>query len=98
MKEYVTVPDALLRNTRELQKYLALSYAYAKTLKPKQQRRNTKLRTRLNATHQYLNVEGLRRVEPFAYNSDGCRVRRSHWERRILGLRWGGFEPPTFGL
>jgi len=24
-----------LRNTRELQKYLALSYAYAKTLKPK---------------------------------------------------------------
>ncbi len=35
MKEYVTVPDALLRNTRELQKYLALSYAYAKTLKPK---------------------------------------------------------------
>jgi TfoX/Sxy family transcriptional regulator of competence genes len=35
MKEYVTVPQALLRNTRELQKYLALSYAYAKTLKPK---------------------------------------------------------------
>jgi TfoX/Sxy family transcriptional regulator of competence genes len=35
MKEYVTVPDALLRNTRELQKYLASSYAYAKTLKPK---------------------------------------------------------------
>jgi hypothetical protein len=35
MKEYVAVPDLLLRNTRELQKYLALSYAYAKTLKPK---------------------------------------------------------------
>jgi TfoX/Sxy family transcriptional regulator of competence genes len=35
MKEYVTVPEALPRNTRELQKYLALSYAYAKTLKPK---------------------------------------------------------------
>jgi hypothetical protein len=35
MKEYVAVPDSLLRNTRELQKYLALSYAYTKTLKPK---------------------------------------------------------------
>jgi len=35
MKEYVTVPDALLRNTKELQKYMALSYEYAKTLKPK---------------------------------------------------------------
>ena len=35
MKEYVAVPDALLRNTKELQKYFSLSYAYAKTLKPK---------------------------------------------------------------
>jgi TfoX/Sxy family transcriptional regulator of competence genes len=35
MKEYVTVPDALLANTKELQKYLAKSYEYAKTLKPK---------------------------------------------------------------
>jgi hypothetical protein len=35
MKEYVTVPDALLDNTKELQKYLAQSYEYAKTLKPK---------------------------------------------------------------
>jgi len=35
MKEYVTVPDALLRNTKELQKYMAVSYQYAKTLKPK---------------------------------------------------------------
>jgi hypothetical protein len=35
MKEYVTVPDALLRNTKELRKYLELSYAYTKTLKPK---------------------------------------------------------------
>jgi TfoX/Sxy family transcriptional regulator of competence genes len=35
MKEYVTVPDALLRNTKELQKYMAVSYEYAKTLKPK---------------------------------------------------------------
>jgi TfoX/Sxy family transcriptional regulator of competence genes len=35
MKEYVAVPDALLRKTKELQKYLAVSYAYAKTLKPK---------------------------------------------------------------
>jgi TfoX/Sxy family transcriptional regulator of competence genes len=35
MKEYVAVPDALLANTEELQKYLEASYEYAKTLKPK---------------------------------------------------------------
>jgi hypothetical protein len=35
MREYVTVPDALLEKTKGLQKYLALSYEYAKTLKPK---------------------------------------------------------------
>jgi hypothetical protein len=35
MKEYVTVPDALLKNTKELQPYMAVSYEYAKTLKPK---------------------------------------------------------------
>ena len=33
MQEYVAVPDALLRNTKELKKYLDVSYAYAKTLK-----------------------------------------------------------------
>jgi TfoX/Sxy family transcriptional regulator of competence genes len=35
MKEYVTVPDALLRKTKELQKCLELSYEYAKGLRPK---------------------------------------------------------------
>ena len=35
MKEYVAVPDDLLPKTKELQKYLDLSYEYAKTLKPK---------------------------------------------------------------
>lgn len=35
MPEYVAVPDDLLTKTKELQKYLELSYAYAKTLKPK---------------------------------------------------------------
>jgi TfoX/Sxy family transcriptional regulator of competence genes len=35
MQEYVAVPDALLENTKELQKYLEASYEYAKTLKPK---------------------------------------------------------------
>jgi len=35
MKEYVAVPEKLLGNTKELSKYLAMSYAYAKTLKPK---------------------------------------------------------------
>jgi TfoX/Sxy family transcriptional regulator of competence genes len=35
MKEYVAVPDDLLKKTKDLQKYLEMSYAYAKTLKPK---------------------------------------------------------------
>jgi len=35
MKEYVAVPEALLKNTKALQPYLRLSYEYAKTLKPK---------------------------------------------------------------
>jgi len=34
-KDYVTVPGALLTNTMELSKYLAISYEYVKTLKPK---------------------------------------------------------------
>jgi hypothetical protein len=35
MREYVQVPDALLRNTRTLAKYLDASYRYARSLKPK---------------------------------------------------------------
>lgn len=35
MKEYVAVPDSLLKKTNELAKYLDLGYEYAKTLKPK---------------------------------------------------------------
>jgi len=35
MQEHVPVPVALLRNTKELKKYLDASYEYAKTLKPK---------------------------------------------------------------
>jgi len=34
-KEYVTVPDSLLENTKELRKYFEISYQYAQTLKPK---------------------------------------------------------------
>jgi hypothetical protein len=34
-KEYVTVPDDLLKNTKELRKYFGLSYRYVQTLKPK---------------------------------------------------------------
>ena len=34
-KEYVTVPDALLANTKELRKYFLLSYEYVRSLKPK---------------------------------------------------------------
>src|SRR6266403_95446 len=35
MKEFVTVPDRLLRNTNQLRKYLDLSYEYISTLRPK---------------------------------------------------------------
>jgi TfoX/Sxy family transcriptional regulator of competence genes len=35
MKEYVQVPDALLKDLRELEKYMKSSYEYAKTLKAK---------------------------------------------------------------
>ena len=35
MKEYVAVPDSLLERTKELSKYLDLSYEYAKKLKAK---------------------------------------------------------------
>jgi len=34
-KDYVTVPDSLLQKTEELKRYLAISYEYVKTLKPK---------------------------------------------------------------
>jgi hypothetical protein len=33
--DYVTVPDKLLANTKELKKYLEISYEYVKTLTPK---------------------------------------------------------------
>lgn len=35
MQEYVSVPHALLKNTKELSPYLAKSVAYIRTLKPK---------------------------------------------------------------
>jgi len=35
MKEYVAIPDKMLPKTKELKKYLELSYEYAKTLKAK---------------------------------------------------------------
>ena len=35
MREYVTVPDSLLKNTKVLSKYFALSYEYVASLKPK---------------------------------------------------------------
>jgi hypothetical protein len=34
-KDWVTVPDALLKNTKEMKKYLEASLAHVKTLKPK---------------------------------------------------------------
>lgn len=35
MKEYVLITDQLLNSPKELKKYFDLSFAYAKTLKPK---------------------------------------------------------------
>jgi hypothetical protein len=40
-KEYVTVPDALLKNGKELRKYFELSYRYVQTLKPKASKKKT---------------------------------------------------------
>jgi hypothetical protein len=34
-KDWVRVPDTLLKNTKELKKYLEISYDHVKTLKPK---------------------------------------------------------------
>ena len=41
MREYVAVPDAMLKNTKELKKYLEFSYEYAKRLKPKPSRKKS---------------------------------------------------------
>jgi hypothetical protein len=41
-KEYVVVPDSLLKKTSELKPYFDMSYAYAKTLKPKPTTRTKK--------------------------------------------------------
>jgi TfoX/Sxy family transcriptional regulator of competence genes len=41
MEDYVAVPDSLLKNTKELKKHLAVSYDYAKTLKPKPTRKKS---------------------------------------------------------
>jgi TfoX/Sxy family transcriptional regulator of competence genes len=41
MKEYVAVPDAMLKNTKELKQYLEFSYEYAKTLKAKPTRKKS---------------------------------------------------------
>jgi hypothetical protein len=35
MKEYVVIPDALLKKTKDLKKYFDISYAYVGSLKPK---------------------------------------------------------------
>jgi hypothetical protein len=39
MKEYVEVPDELLRNIDELKQYFQMSYAYVSSLKPKPTKR-----------------------------------------------------------
>ena len=41
-KEYVTVPDTLLKKTAELKLYFELSYEYTSTLKPKATKKKKK--------------------------------------------------------
>lgn len=41
-KEYVVVPDSLLKKTNELKTYFDMSYEYIKTLKPKPTTKNKK--------------------------------------------------------
>jgi len=42
MPEYVSVPDAVLRKTGEMKKYLAISYEYVSGLKPKPTKKKAK--------------------------------------------------------
>ena len=42
MREYVTVPDSLLKDTKTLQQYFQLSYEYVGTLKPKPTKKTKK--------------------------------------------------------
>jgi hypothetical protein len=46
MHEYVTVPEPLLKDTNKLSQYLAVSYEYAKTLKPKATKKKPQARAR----------------------------------------------------
>jgi TfoX/Sxy family transcriptional regulator of competence genes len=39
LKEYVTIPEDLLKDTNTLKRYLDMSYEYVKTLKPKTKRK-----------------------------------------------------------
>jgi hypothetical protein len=41
-KEYVAVPDRLLKNTKELKPYFDISFEYVKSLKPKPTKRTKK--------------------------------------------------------
>ena len=40
MKEYVVIPDSLLKNTDELKEYFDVSYGYVSSLKPKPAKKN----------------------------------------------------------
>ena len=43
LEEYVEVPDALLKQTRELKKYFDASYAYVGSLKPKATKKSPRM-------------------------------------------------------
>ena len=54
LKEYVEVPDALLKMTRELKRWFDVSYAYVGTLQPKATKRR---KTTANTKASNRNVE-----------------------------------------
>ena len=53
LKEYVTVPDDLLKKTKELKKWFEISYAYVKTLKPKATKKKKQIAESFNSSYIY---------------------------------------------
>lgn len=48
MKDYVVVPDGLLKNTKKLKKYFDLRYGHVSSLKPKPPKKESEIATRFH--------------------------------------------------
>src|SRR5436305_15115822 len=62
MKEYVQVPDALLKETQELRKYFDQSYGYIGSLKPKPTTTKTAAKRQRPFCDRNADVTALRRM------------------------------------